>query len=81
MLVDYEGAILAGDVWVLVEGEETTGVLVMRPEKGYLFVETGAVRPDRQGSGLGRRLMAYAENAARGQGIDEIRLYTNENMT
>ena len=81
MLVDYEAAILAGDAWVLVEGEETTGVLVMRPEDGHLFVETVAVKPGRQGSGLGRKLMEFAEEAARGQGLDEIRLYTNEKMT
>jgi ribosomal protein S18 acetylase RimI-like enzyme len=80
MLVDYEAAILAGEAWVLVEGEETSGVLVMRPENGYLFVETVAVRPDRQGSGLGRRLMAFVEEAASGRGLREIRLYTNEKM-
>jgi ribosomal protein S18 acetylase RimI-like enzyme len=80
MLVDYEAAILAGEAWVLVEGEQTSGVLVMRPENGHLFVETVAVRPDRQGSGLGRRLMEFVEEAARGRGLREIRLYTNEKM-
>jgi ribosomal protein S18 acetylase RimI-like enzyme len=80
MLVDYVAAILAGEAWVLVEGEEAFGVLVMRPENDHLFVETVAVRPDRQGSGLGRKLMAFAEEAARGRGLHEIRLYTNEKM-
>jgi ribosomal protein S18 acetylase RimI-like enzyme len=80
MLVDYEAAILAGETWVLVEGDETSGVLVMRPENDHLFVETVAVRPDRQGSGLGRRLMAFVEEAARDRGLREIQLYTNEKM-
>jgi ribosomal protein S18 acetylase RimI-like enzyme len=80
MMVDYEAAILAGDAWVLVEGDVTSGVLVMRPEKDHLFVETVAVRTDRQGSGLGRMLMAFAEEAARDRGLHEIRLYTNEKM-
>jgi ribosomal protein S18 acetylase RimI-like enzyme len=80
MLVDYEAAILAGEAWVLVEGDETTGVLVMRPESDHLFVETVAVRPDSQGSGLGRRLMAFVEETARARGLYEIRLYTNEKM-
>jgi ribosomal protein S18 acetylase RimI-like enzyme len=80
MLVDYEAAILAGEAWVLVEGDETTGVLVMRPENDHLFVETVAVRPDSQGSGLGRRLMAFVEETARARGLYEIRLYTNETM-
>ena len=81
MLVDYEAAILAGEAWVLVEGDDTSGVLVMQQEKDHLFVETVAVRPDRQGSGLGRRLMTFAEEAARDRGLNEIRLYTNEKMT
>lgn len=80
MLVDYEAAILAGEAWVLVEGDETSGVLVMRPENDHLFVETVAVRPDRQGSGFGRRLMAFVEEAARDRGLREIQLYTNEKM-
>jgi ribosomal protein S18 acetylase RimI-like enzyme len=80
MLVDYEAAILAGEAWVLVEGDETTGVLVMRQENDHLFVETVAVRPDSQGSGLGRRLMAFVEETARARGLYEIRLYTNETM-
>jgi ribosomal protein S18 acetylase RimI-like enzyme len=80
MLVDYEAAIVAGEAWVLVDGDETAGVLVMRPENGHLFVETVAVRPGRQGSGLGRKLMAFAEQAATSRGLDEIRLYTNEKM-
>jgi ribosomal protein S18 acetylase RimI-like enzyme len=39
------------------------------------------VRPDRQGSGLGRRLIAFAESAARRQGHTELRLYTHATMT
>jgi ribosomal protein S18 acetylase RimI-like enzyme len=80
MLVDYEAAIMARETWVLVEGDETSGILVMRPENDHLFVETVAVRPDRQGSGLGRRLMAFVEEAARDRGLREIQLYTNEKM-
>jgi GNAT superfamily N-acetyltransferase len=80
MLVDYEAAILAGEAWVLVEGDDASGVLVVRPEKDHLFVETVAVRPHRQGSGLGRLLMTFAEEAARDLGLHEIRLYTNEKM-
>ena len=81
MLVDYEAAILAGETWVLVEGDDTLGVLVMRPKEDHLFVETVAVRAGWQGKGLGRKLMAFAEEVARERGLREIRLYTNEKMT
>ncbi len=81
MLVDYGAAILAGEAWVLVEGEVAVGVLVMRSEGDHLFVETVAVRTGWQGKGLGRMLMEFAEEEARDRDLHEVRLYTNEKMT
>jgi molybdopterin-guanine dinucleotide biosynthesis protein A len=40
-----------------------------------------AVAPERQGAGLGRRLLAFTEREALRSGVGEIRLYTNEKMT
>ena len=80
MLEDYAAPIGAGEVWVLVEGEEVLGVLVMRVFEDHLFVDNVAVGPDHQGRGLGRELMALAEERARRDGLPEIRLYTNEKM-
>jgi ribosomal protein S18 acetylase RimI-like enzyme len=39
------------------------------------------VRPDRQGNGFGRRLIAFAETEARRRGYSELRLYTHQTMT
>ena len=80
MLADYDAAIRAGESWVLEDKGEVLGVLVLRPLQDHLFVETVAVRPDRQGGGLGRRLMAFAEKEAGRLCLDEVRLYTNEKM-
>ncbi len=80
MLEDYAALIRAGEVWVLAEGGEVLGVLVMRPAEDYLFVGNVAVAPGHQGRGLGRELMAFAEEWAEGAGLAEIRLYTNERM-
>ena len=80
MSADYEAMIEAGEAWVLAENGETLGVLAMRPDGDHLFVETVAVRPGRQGGGIGRRLMAFAEEKAGELGLSEIRLYTNEKM-
>jgi ribosomal protein S18 acetylase RimI-like enzyme len=55
-------------------------VLVMRRVEHAVFIENVAVRPSHQGQGLGRRLMAFAEDAARAAGLTELRLYTNELM-
>ncbi len=80
MLDDYASHIAAGEVWVAVKDGEVLGVLVMRAVEEHLFVDNVAVRPDQQGRGLGRALMAFAEEEAIRNGLWEIRLYTNEKM-
>ena len=79
---DYAALIRAGEVWVLAgeAGGEVLGVLVMRPAEDHLFLGNVAVAPGHQGRGLGRELVAFAEERARGSGLAEIRLYTNEKM-
>ena len=80
MLEDYAALIRAGEVWVLAEGEGVLGVLVMRPAEDHLFVDNVAVAPAHQGKGLGRELVAFAEERAKREGLPEVRLYTNEKM-
>jgi ribosomal protein S18 acetylase RimI-like enzyme len=81
MTADYRALIAAGEVWVIRAGEGISGVLVLRPQPPALLVENVAVAPDRQGAGLGRALMAFAEEHARTEGLAEVVLYTNERMT
>jgi ribosomal protein S18 acetylase RimI-like enzyme len=78
MLEDYDALIRAGEVWVRDEGGEVLGMLVMRPADDHLFVDNVAVAPGRQGRGLGRELLAFAEERAEREGLPEVRLYTNE---
>ena len=80
MLEDYAALVRAGEVWVLANGEEVLGVLVMRPAEDHLFVDNVAVAPGHQGRGLGRELVAFAVARARRDGLPEVRLYTNEKM-
>lgn len=79
VLTDYTDAVAAGRVWVV--GDPVTAVLVLNPEEGSMLVENIAVSPAAQGSGLGRRLMAFAEHQALSRGLNRITLYTNEVMT
>jgi ribosomal protein S18 acetylase RimI-like enzyme len=81
MTADYAALIDAGEVWVMRAGEGVAGVLVLRPQPPALLVENVAVAPGSQGQGLGRQLMAFAEEHARAAGLDEVVLYTNERMT
>jgi ribosomal protein S18 acetylase RimI-like enzyme len=86
MEADYVSLIEAGRIWVLVGGEHgpmdpAQALIVLVPEDGALLVENVAVHPSAQGQGIGRRLMAFAEDQARSLGLPALRLYTNEKMT
>jgi GNAT superfamily N-acetyltransferase len=80
MLDDYAARVLEGAVWVLEEGSIIAGIIVLLPATDYLLLDNIAVSPARQGSGLGRRLLAFAEAEALRRGYNEIRLYTHQTM-
>lgn len=81
LLADYSALITRGVVYVLPGEEGIMGMLVMMPQDRSMFVENIAVDPRFQGKGLGSALMAFVEQQARKEQLDEIRLYTNEVMT
>lgn len=82
MLDDYAARIDAGLVCVLEDAEGTVAaIIVLIPKTDHLLLDNVAVRPDRQGNGLGRALIAFAEAEARRLGFAELRLYTHEKMT
>jgi GNAT superfamily N-acetyltransferase len=78
MDADYERLAAAGELWTL---EEAAGVVLLRGNDGHMLVDNLAVEPELQGTGLGRRLLQFAEDEARLRGLRELRLYTNLAMT
>ncbi len=80
MLDDYAARVLEGVVWVLEEGAVIAGIIVLLRAMDYLLLDNIAVSPARQGSGLGRRLLAFTEAEALRLGYTEIRLYTHQTM-
>lgn len=84
MLDDFAKLIEAGRVVVVEREGAVRGVLVLvpepEPEPEAMLLDNVAIDPASQGLGLGRRLLAYAEHAARAAGYRTIRLYTNEVM-
>jgi len=76
---DY-GALISGGLVFVCGADELTGVIVLVPEADVLLIENVAVRPDRQGEGIGRALLAFAEAEARGGGRPAVRLYTHSGM-
>ena len=80
MLDDYAARVSEGAVWVLEEGAVIAAIIVLLPAPNYLLLDNIAVSPARQGLGLGRRLLAFAEAEALRRGYREIRLYTHQTM-
>jgi ribosomal protein S18 acetylase RimI-like enzyme len=81
MLDDYGALITAGAVHVLEPDDQNIAAIIVLLEKAdHLLLDNIAVRRDRQGRGLGRQLIDFAENEARRQGFAEIRLYTHVTM-
>lgn len=81
MLDDYGALIEHGAVHVWDEPDGIGAVIVLLEKADHLLLDNVAVRPDRQGKGLGRRLIAFAEHEARRHGYRELRLYTHATMT
>jgi len=81
MMDNYKEVIQQHHVLVLTEGANIIGVLVLIRQPQSLLVDNVAVHPDYQRKGLGRQLMALAEEEARRLGFATVTLYTNERMT
>jgi len=78
VLDDYAAHIRSHALWVA--GEPIGGLIVLLPEDAYLLLDNIAVDPARQGQGVGRILMQFADIEARRRGYRELRLYTHETM-
>lgn len=81
MVADFRTLIADGEVHVLLLGTALAGFIVLRPGPDHLFIENVVVHPDRQGQGLGGRLMAFAQAMALERGLPALELYTNVKMT
>lgn len=80
MTADYGTLAAEHPIWLLCLDGEPAGVLVLMLEAEAVLIYSVAIRPERQRLGLGRRLLAFAEQQAKEQGYRSIRLYTNERM-
>lgn len=78
---DYAPRIARGEVWLLEDAGGLAGLIVLEDEPERLTIYSVAVDPRRQGAGLGRRLLAFAESEAASRGYQRLYLYTNARMT
>ena len=81
MTADYDQVMARGQAWVAEQRGQLVGLLVLVSADDHLLLESIAVAPNRQGSGIGALLLNKAEERAHASGLPEIRLYTNQTMT
>jgi GNAT superfamily N-acetyltransferase len=79
LLRDYAEALGTEALWVT--GRPVVGLISLSQTDDVILIENVAVHPAQQGTGIGRRLMEFAEEQARQRGIRRLALYTNEVMT
>ena len=81
MDADYSETVREGTLFVAEEAGSVAGAIVLVAEGDHLTIDNVAVAPGRQGGGIGRALLAFAEARAREIGIAELRLFTHVLMT
>ncbi|RWM26591.1 N-acetyltransferase [Mesorhizobium sp.] len=77
---DYAPRIERGEVWLLEEGSELAGLIVLERHPDHTMIFSVAVAPAFQGRKLGIKLLAFADEQARQWHLPEVRLYTNSRM-
>ena len=81
MLDDYARVVRDHRAYVIDDRGEIVGVLVLMDKENGILLDNVAVLPQRQGEGIGRRLIEHAESEARRLGHRHLDLYTHERMT
>ena len=77
MTADCDAAIRDHRIDLLFQDGELAALIETIREPDHLLIENVAVDPAFQRRGLGRALVAHAEELAAELGYDEVRLYTN----
>ena len=78
MTADYDHAVRHHVIDLGCIAGRLVGLVEMISREDDLLIENVCVDPDEQGAGLGKRLIAHAEEETRKRGHAVIRLYTNK---
>ncbi len=80
MLLDFAAEIESNHVWLAEADHAVIGVLVQYETDLGFYIDTVAVSPHLQGTGVGRALLQLAEQEAVRRGYSSIYLCTNAKM-
>ena len=80
LTADYAEVFSTYEIFLADGASGPDGVLILQPRADDLLIWSVATAPAAQGSGVGSRLLAFAESHARGLGLRCIRLYTGEKL-
>jgi ribosomal protein S18 acetylase RimI-like enzyme len=78
MTADYVEAVRNHRIDLLYVDKTLAALIETIAESDHLLIENVAVAPRFQARGMGRKLMAHAEQVAQALGYGEVRLYTNK---
>lgn len=81
MTADYADAVKKHRIDLLYLDGKLVALIEMIPQADHLLIENVAVSPAFQGRGLGRKLLAHAEQVAAQSRFSVIKLYTNKLFT
>jgi ribosomal protein S18 acetylase RimI-like enzyme len=81
MLLDFSAQVEAKHVWVAEFGTKVVGVLVQYETEFGFYIDTVAVLPEFQGTGVGRALLLFAEQEAVQRYFGSLYLCTNSKIT
>jgi ribosomal protein S18 acetylase RimI-like enzyme len=77
---DYAEVVRSHRVMVAERGGHVVGLIVLDLSDADPVIDNVAVSPPHQGTGVGRALLEHAEDIARNEGFESVRLYTHERM-
>lgn len=77
MKADYEAAVRDHEIDLICSDAGVVGLIEIMLREDHLWIENVAVRPEEQGKGFGRQLLAHAHAKAVDAGRAELRLLTN----
>ena len=79
--IDYREVLASKEVWLSFDGEHLQGALIIEPLSDHLLIWSIATDPSGQQKGLGKALLAAAEERARSLRYKTVRLYTGTLLT